>query len=72
MAAISEVAQTPVFRIKIGAERRRKTLAQGFINEDRSALVLMERPRSIEVFPGMLGAFTIPAGSIKYRKFLDY
>lgn len=76
MAAISEVAKSeassPIFRINIKAERRRKTLATGFINEKRSVLVIMEKPREIEVFPGMIGSFKLPFGSIKYRKFLDY
>ncbi len=76
MAAIPEVAQkessSPLYRVNIGAERRKKVLATGFINGERTALVLMEKPRSIEVFPGMIGSFKLPAGGIKYRKFIDF
>ena len=76
MAVIPEAAQSeassPIFRINIKAERRKKTLATGFVNGERTVLVLIEKPREIEVFPGMIGSFKIPAGSIKYRKFIDF
>ena len=76
MAAISEVVRkevsSPIFRINIKAERRKKTLATGFVNGERTVLALMEKPREIEVFPDMIGSFSVPIRSIRYRKFIDF
>lgn len=75
MAAFQEIAQnntSTIFKIQIGAERKKKTLAAGFVNGERTVLALMEKPREIEVFPGMLGSFSVPIRSIRYRKFIDF
>lgn len=63
---------TPLFRINIREERIKKVLATGFVNEQKTVLAITERPRFVEVFPGMLGSFNVPLPCIKDKKFIDY
>ena len=72
LAELEDQGVTPLFRKIVKEERVKRVLATGFVNEQKTVLVLTEKPRFIEVFPGMLGSFLIPISSAKDKKFIDF
>lgn len=69
----SEVIKVQEFyKINVENEMLSKVLATGFVNGERSVFAVFERKRKLEIFPGMIGSFSVPMGSVKEKKFVDF
>ena len=59
------------YRIKIGEERVKRVIARERKSDFGTVLVEIIKPKTLVVFPEMLGSISIPLRGIKERKFID-